>query len=335
MRGSAVWQTGVAHFSVSENGTLIYVTANQSPPSTLFWVDRDGSETLIPIEPGNYEHPRISPDGTRVALSELEPNNDIWIWDFQSGTNTRLLLGANGGDWPVWTPDGTRIAYHPGFGEIIDWKDADNRGEPERVLTGRDGRDPFHPEVFSPSGMELLFWGSASADTGIDIGMVTIASDSEPNWLLQGPYNQFNSDISPDSRWIAYQSDESGRSEIYVRSFPKVDEKRWLVSNRGGSQPLWSRDGRELFYLEPGAPPRMIAVGLQHAETDFAFVARNLVMDWPYKSTNLGRDGRSYDASADGRRFLVLKPMDGEEESPRIVVIQNWFEELKRLEATI
>ncbi len=159
--------------------------------------------------------------------------------------------------------------------------------------------------------------------------MIFLKGDSDPEWLLRDEFNERNAELSPDGRWMAYESDESGGWEIYVRPFPDVQDGRWTVSNAGGSWPLWSRDGRGLFYLQPGSPARLMAVAVETEETDpvFRFRSRQVVLDWPYFQWVVGR---SYDVSSDGR-FLVLvaEGIGDTAESPRINIVQNWFEELK------
>ncbi len=324
--------TGAANYGVADDGTLVYVTGGGAAGlRSLVWVDREGREEAIPIERSQYVYPRISPDGRRVALADLTSDGDLWVWDFVGETRTRLTLGANGGTYPVWTPDGTRIAYNPGIGDAIDWKAANNTGRPERLATGVSisGGAAF-PHFFSPSGDELVFRAQASPESGNDIGMITIGGDAEPVWLLHEPYHERNAELSPDGRWMAYQSDQSGRWQIYVRPFPHVDDGLWQVSNAGGLRPLWSRDGRELFFLEPGPPERLIAVAIEATETAFSFGSRMPLLDWPYLGAS-GPGARTYDVSDDGQQFLAIKEGGAEETTARIIVVQNWFEELRRL----
>jgi len=322
--------TGAANYGVAEDGTLVYVTGNAAGLQSLIWVDREGREEAIPIERSQYVYPRISPDGRRVALDDRNPDNDVWVWDFVGETRTRLTLGANGGNYPVWTPDGARIAYDPRTGNI-DWKAANNTGRPERLAIGvaRPGSNTPSSYFFTPSGTEFVFRDQENPETGDDIGMVTIGGDAEPVWLLHEPYHERNAELSPDGRWMAYQSDESGRWEIYVRPFPHVDDDLWPVSNAGGVKPLWSRDGRELFYLEPGPPTRLISVSIEATETVFSSGLRTPLLDWPYRG--LQGAGRTYDVSDDGQRFLAIEEGGAEGTTARIIVVQNWFEELRRL----
>ena len=151
--------------------------------------------------------------------------------------------------------------------------------------------------------------------------------------LLESDFRQGNAELSPDGRWMAYQSRESGQPEIYVRPFPNVNEGLEQVSNAGGIQPLWARSGRELFYLEPGPPERLISVPAQTGST-FDKGNPQALLDWNYREGADG-GGRNYDVSLDGQQFLVIEilPAEGssDEPPPQIVVVQNWFEELKRL----
>ena len=153
--------------------------------------------------------------------------------------------------------------------------------------------------------------------------MVTLKGDAGPIWLLNEPFNERNAELSPDGRWMAYQSDESGRWEIYVRPFPNVNDDRVQVSNVGVIKPLWARDGRELFYLEPGTPhPRMMSVAIEPGRQAFSPGSRRPLLDWPYRATGAGRE---YDVSLDGQRFLAIK-VGGTAEtgSSRAIIVQNW-----------
>ena len=177
-----------------------------------------------------------------------------------------------------------------------------------------------------------MFRTPGNPETKDDIGIVTIGDGAKPTWLLQGPYAERNAEISPDGRWIAYQSDESGQWDIYVRPFPDVDEDQTLVSRAGGVMPLWSRDGRELFYLEQGPPTSLMSVFIEASETVFSLGARTPLLDWPYRGVIWGA-GRTYDVSPNGQRFLAIKELQGGSEAgrPQIIIVENWFDELTRL----
>jgi len=324
--------TGIAQYDVSKDGTLVYVAGEGlSQNISLLWVDRDGHEEDIAIEPSAYVYPRISPDGTRVVLDARGDGPQLWIWDFAAETRTRLTIGQAAGNYPVWTSDSSRIAYNAGQGNI-DWKAANDTGTPEHLATDapRSGSTQVSPYFFTPMGDAIVFRSESNAETGDDIGMIATANGAEPEWLLAAPYQERNAELSPDGHWMAYESDESGRFEIYVRPFPDVEADRWQVSNLGGSRPLWSHDGTELFYLEPGSPERLMSVAVGLSGERFSFGARTPVLDWPYVGI-VEPPGRPYDISRDGQRFLVLREAGGEGIQPQIIVVQNWFEELKRL----
>jgi serine/threonine-protein kinase len=327
--------TGVGAYGISDSGSLVYVVGTALSARSLVWVDRAGKEEAITVSPRGYVFPRISPDGTRVAVDVRDQESDILIWDFRRQTLTRFTPTAESEAYPIWTPNGERLAYRSG--RAIQWKPADGSGVAERIT-----EKVLQPALyfFSPTGKELVFRGQGEGRGGVDIGMVSVGNDAQvvpvggstgdPVWLLQGQYAETNAELSPDGRWMAYQSNESGNAEIYVRPFPNVTEGHQQVSGAGGAQPLWSRNGRELFYLQPGPPVRLMAVPVR---TGTAFDRDNpqALFDWPYL---VGNSGRTYDVSVDGRRFLALKALvaatEGDAPRPRIIVVQNWTEELKR-----
>ena len=228
---------GAANFSLSVNGSLVYVSgsAQGGGNRSLVWVYRDGSEEALTIERSSYVYPRISADGTRVALDDRNADGDLWVWDLDQQTRTRLTVGEAGGQYPVWTADGERIAYSDGAD--IYWKAANNTGSPDRLAESpvREGSINPNPYFFSPAGTELVFQEQTNPETGDNIGMVALEDGAEPVWLLAEPFNERNAELSPDGRWMAYQSDESGDWEIYVRPFPMVDDDRIQVSNAGGA----------------------------------------------------------------------------------------------------
>jgi len=326
--------TASANYGFSDRGTLIYVPGSAADVlRTLTWVDRSGNEERLVAEPRAYVYPRISPDGGRVALDLRDEENDIWIWDFVRGTLTRFTFGPESGIYPVWTADGERVAFASGGGFF--WKASDNTGSLEQ-LGGNFGEGSQlsqsqlpTPYFFSSEGTELVFREQAHPDTLDNIGMISIEGGSEPEWLLRSEFNERNAELSPDGHWMAYESDESGQYEIYVRPFPNVEDGRWQVSNASGNRPLWSRDGRELYYLAGGAHVRLMVVPVQ---TDPTFAPENPqeLLEWPYSTRG---DGRTYDVSPDGQRFLAINTVpletDADASPPQINIVLNWFEELK------
>ena len=327
--------TDAANYDIAADGSLVYLEGTAaSALRTLVWVERSGGETAIPTEPSVYVYPRISPNGQRVALDDRNTANDIWIWDFAAQTRTRFSTGSTGGQYPVWTVDGTGIAFSVIGPSSIALRTANNTGQTTTLHTEQlNTATGLSPYFFSPSGQELVFRSIGTTSSGEDIRMLSLNAEVEPVGLLGENYLERNAELSPNGRWMAYQSDESGSYEIYVRPFPNVNDDKLQVSNAGGSHPLWSRDGRELFYLQSddSLSWRLMAVSVQTDAPAFAFSNRAALLDWPYL---VNFPGRSHDVSLDGQQFLAIKPVisaEQEESSRQIIITQNWIEELKRL----
>jgi serine/threonine-protein kinase len=326
--------TAAANYGVSEDGTLVYVKGGDNTVARrLVWVDRAGRETLLGAPPRAYNNARISPDGTMVALDVRDQDRDIWTWDLARETLTRLTFDPGEDEFPVWSPDGRRIAFSSsrGGGSPTDtslfWRAADGTGSSEQ-LAERSGQ--IFPTSFLPDATELLVYGGFSdTATNDDIALFRLEGGDPLTPLLETSFGESYPQVSPDGRWLAYVSDESGRDEIYVRPFPEVDAGgRWQVSTGGGTQPLWARNGRELFYRTVEA---VIAVPI---ETDPNFRQGNpeVVFEGNY---HLFQGGPNYDVSPDGERFLMIRQDEGASSTSQIIVVQNWFEELERLAPTV
>jgi Tol biopolymer transport system component len=325
-----------AHYAISDSGTLIYRpgTAGSSVSGqTLVWVDRKGKEELLTAPPKIYNSPKISPDGTRVALTirETQGNVDIWVWDLIRRTLTRLTFVGKSNSAPTWTPDGKRIAFlsserdslHEKTG--VYWKASDGTGADELLVLFSQLSRYFFPVCWSSGGKNLV--GTESLDfRNYDITMLSMEGNHARTPLLQEEYSENQPQISPNGHWIAYASNESNNSEIYVRSFPEVNMGRWQISTGGGHDPLWSPQGNELLYLN-GDATMAVSVETEHG---FNVVGTPQVL---FRGTYAG----PWDISPDGKRFLVIKPsgIPGEKsaaETPgKINVVLNWFEELKQL----
>ncbi len=323
--------TGAANFSVSPNGTLVYVPGGAgtqvSVTRSLVWVTRQGREQPIAAPPRTYNYASVSPDGTRVALAIDDQEHDIWTWDLARQTLTRLTFDP-GRDWyPAWAPDGRRIVFTSARGGPFNLfsRPADGTGTDERLTTSSHVQ--FGPS-FSPDGTRLVFT-EVMPDTGEDLMWLPIdpstglsAGRTEP--LLQTKFAERNAQISPDGHWLAYEANESGQEEIYVRPFPKVGGGRWQISSGGGNVALWARGGRELFYRNGNS---MMSVSVQTTPAFSAGNPRKL-----FEGYNFGF-GRSYDVSRDGQRFLMIKDnLSGDQSTTTasMVVVLNWLEELKQ-----
>ena len=329
-----VVRSGPADYSVSRSGDLIFVPGGtlRQPARTLVWVDRKGRETPIPAEPRSYEVARISPDGARIALDLRDQTNDMWIWDIARETLTSLNRDPGQDMSPLWTPDGKRIIWtssRGGGSPNLFAQAADGSGRAERLTT--------HPTVqfpisITPDGGTVL--GYTSGGGNRDLFRVSIASPGQKGEpLLAGPSAEYGPEISPDGKWLAYHSDESGEFQVYVRPFPNVESGRVQVSTAGGSRAAWSRTGSELFYLDQDG--LLTAVTVQTTGGIFSAGVPATVLNTRYHggATLGGFDLRAFDVSPDGQRFLMikevasLKPTD--ESLPSMVLVMNWFEELK------
>jgi serine/threonine-protein kinase len=329
-------RTGTAEFDVARNGTLVYLTGSAAEPvRTLVWVDRHGHEEAIAAAPARaYITPRLSPDGKRLALAILDQDNDIWLWDFARQTLTRVTSDPGLDGAPVWMPDGHRMVFTSAAGGAVAslfWQAADGTGAAERLT--QSSRTQMASAV-SPDGTRVVFTEGLG-----DVMMLTLEKDRRVQPLVQTPAAERNAEISPDGRWLAYESNDSGQFQIFVRPFPNVITGLWPVSTGGGTQPLWARNGQELFYLAPNGA--LMSVHVAPGATWTASTPTKL-MDAPYYHGGNGLFGqglfRTYDVSLDDTRFLMIKEGGGPNQStaapPSIVVVQNWFEELKGLVPT-
>ena len=254
-------------FAIANDGTLAYVRGigGGLAPRTLTWVDRVGRETPLHVPARNYTYVEISPDGTRLALDIRDQENDIWVYDLERETLQRLTFDPGRNRGAIWSPDSRRIAFSRQLGdsEEIYWQAADGSGVAEALTLGSGM--PMHPVEITTDGTTLLY---TKSDLPRDIFTIPVAGPAgvgKP--LLDGPASEGSPTVSPDGRWLAYSSDESGIYEIYVRPFPDVDAGRWQVSTAGGIHPQWSPDGRELFYLAVRtAGVAMMAVAVDSGE---------------------------------------------------------------------
>jgi len=340
--------SATGNYGLSTGGTLVYLTgislgATAAAVTTPFWVNRDGREESIPAPPRAYVYPRVSPDGTKVAFDVRDQQLDIWVWDLLRQTLTRLTFDPGEDEFPLWSPDGKRLAFSSTrvaggspFKTGLFWVAADGTGAVQPLA---QGANQTFPDAFTPDGSQVLVRGS-SLGRNDDIFLVSLNRTSaegtagpEVRPLLQTMFNEQNPALSPNGRWVAYQSDESGPEEIYVRPFPDVNAGRWQVSTGGGVQVAWARSGRELFYR---SGTTLLVVPVQTA-TGFVAGAPKALFEGQYYR---GLTGRSYDVAPDGQRFLFLKPVPAGDSGatprprPRIMIVENWTEELKRLVPT-
>jgi len=320
--------TGAGKFAVSDNGTIAFLPGAGDEVSDLVWVDREGREEKSGAPPRAYQYPRISPDGTRVAASVSDGEADIWIWDFARKTMSRLTSGADQDNYPVWTPDSRQVLYRTGQGVGTDIfrRMADGTGVAEQFTTTPTTLDtPF--QVLKDLRVLAL---SADGRKSF-LYMHTPGGDGAAAPLIPTSSRQGGSaEVSPDGRWIAYQSEEGSTSdEIHVRPFPETGGGHWQISSGGGRMPMWSKDGKELFFRTANRS-RLMGVRVQASpgRPDFLYETPAQVLDTiTWRGGNVGRP---YDISADGRRFLAIIPVTvNTSDRPTITVITNWFDELR------
>ena len=313
-------------FSASGNGELVYQTGKGQTLSALRWLDRNGAILETVGEPAlflNGGDPEISPDGRRATASILDlrtGQTDIWIVDLATGTRRRFTTGAGSKEWCTWSPDGGRVAHsisNPrGTGYDIVSKPIGG-SEPEVTLAS----DPVEfqaPLGFSPDGNFFLY--SKRKNERDDLWILSLTGDQKPRPFLATPALEPIGQFSPNGRYVAYQSDETGRFEIYIATFPDPGS-RWQISQNGGIEPRWSGDGKELFYFAPDNRLMAAQVKTEGATFD-AGVIRPL-----FQARSMGFTYR-YDVANDGKRFLVVAGLP-QDLSP-ITVLTNWTAELTK-----
>ncbi len=322
--------SAAAQYSFSTTGSLVYVSGGvQSAQSRLVWVSRNGAEQPVVAPALPYRFPRLSPDGRRLAVDIAEEETQVWLYDLSRETLTRLTFEGSVNYLPTWTRDGKRIAFQSnkeGPGNIF-WQLADGSGGFERLTTSEYTQGPMS---WSPDGQQLAFhevnpatqrdiWVLRMGDPSAGSGQVRMAQP-----FLRTRFDELVPLFSPDGRWLAYISNESGRYEIYVQPYPGPGGK-WQISTEGGTEPAWNPNGRELFYR---SGDKMMAVDIA-IQPGFAAGKPRMLFEGRYKPAPFPI--ANYDVSPDGQRFLMLKPGESAEAAPtQINVVQNWFEELKQ-----
>ncbi len=307
------------NFSLSDEGSLVYVRARSG--GTLVWVDRKGNEEPLEFEPRDYSTPRISPEGDRAAIAITDRGNrDIWILDLKRQTLSRLTSSQSSESRPLWTVDGAQVVFgsdRKGGSVDLYSKAADGTGQVD-LLWAKPGTHV--PSSWSTDAKLLIFDEWIMGDTW-DTGVLSMEGEPSTRLILKEEFQERFSEVSPDGAWIAYVSDETGQFEIYVRPFPKVEDWKVAISRGGGISPTWGPDGRELFYRNG---TKMMAVSIQ-TEPSFAHGTPEVLFERFPDTSHV----RQYDISPDDGRFLMIK-----QDEPEMVLVQNWFEELKRLVPT-
>jgi Tol biopolymer transport system component len=291
------------------------------------WVDRDGGEEILPAPARDYQSVTISPDGNRAVVQVMEATTAMWLYDFARHTLTPLATPGGSSQAPVWTPDGTMVIYRgtrAGTRNIYR-RAADGTGDEER-LTDKVGTTQS-PTSVSPDGEWLVYNDAGERTQGSGgVWMLPLRGAGEPIPIVQTPPAFGNGQISPDGRWMAYLSAASGTTELFVQPFPGPGASR-QVSNGGASEPLWSPDGRELFYLNGS---KLLAVDVTTGPALVVGQPR-VLFEGRYREQINGNT--AYDVSPDGRRFLRIRQVTPEPGDDHLEVVLHWTEQLKRLAA--
>jgi dipeptidyl aminopeptidase/acylaminoacyl peptidase len=325
--------TGAGRFDFSRTGTFLYESGVGVLPWTIAWLDGDAKRAPLLAGPSLYYSPRVSPDGQRLALGiDSGKGQDIYVYDRQRDVQTRLTYAGLPSADPVWSPDGKHLMFRTyGATQALWWVRSDGSGEPVLFLDGNVG--DLSPHSLSPDGRRVIYSARGSTDNdlwtiALDTSDVDHPKASRPEPFFHSTGNETRPAFSPDGRWVAYQSNESGQLEIYVRAFDANGSRagKWQVSSGGGDQPIWSRRGRNLFFLSGDS-----LMVTEYQNVDGTFVASKPRV-WA-TVPRIGNTGFSrYDVTPDGSRVVILMRAQPEVGGlrPRMHLLLNFFDEIVR-----
>ena len=321
--------SGGGHFSVSRNGMLVYLPGGGIRERRLIWRDRAGRAEPIAAQPSGYVQARISPDGSKAVLEVSGRQSDLWLWDFARESMTRLVVDPSNDEQPEWSPDGQHIIFRSDRNETFGLYRiaADGTGDVETLIESARGLNPLS---FTRDGNRLIV-NEVLADGGApELSIVTLEGEPRVEPLFHPGYLIDDADISPDGRWLVYESGAGGGVDIFVRPFPDLDAGRFPISTDGGFSSMWGPDGSEIFFGERGSGNGLMRVEVTTEPTFTASRPERLFLhDQP-----LDRRDRDYDIHPDGERFLMISATDGSTGGDplsgllRIEVVLNWHQEL-------
>ena len=315
---------GSAKLDFSQIGTLVYRSGGGGGGLvTVQWVDAAGKTQPLLAKPDAYQRPSLSPDGNRLAIS----TSDIWVYEWQRDTMTRLTFGPGPSIYPIWSPDGQYTLFQAPGG--VFWTRSDGAGKPQQLTQSKNAQYPWS---FTGDGKRLAF-NELTPENQYDIWTVPLESDGaglragKPEPFLQTPFDERHGSFSPDGRWMAYSSNESGSFQVYVRAFPDKGGK-WQISNSGGMYPVWSRNVRELFYR---TEDNQIMVASYTVKGD-SFVADKPRVWSEKRIADIGLLA-NYDLAPDGKRIAALLPAGTPEDQKaqnHVIFLENFFDEVRR-----
>jgi serine/threonine-protein kinase len=320
--------TGMAAFSISSAGHLVYAAGPEERGTRAFvWVDKDGHKSALPLKPSSYLHPRLSPDGRQLAYEIEGASHDIFTYDFERGTNNRMSLdGAS--HWPLWTPDGQKLTFRSWKTGTMTmwWMPADKSDSPKQLTTIGSMQSP---ESWSPDGKTLAFTQMDDPESGSDIYVLSLDGDTTPRALIRTKFSEGSPKFSPNGAWLAYSSNEGGQPEVFARAYP--GGQTIPISTSGGTDPLWRRDGRQLYY-RLGDLMMVVDIGsggLPEVSKPRVLWRGNYLAGAGSSCGMAGPTSSNYDVTPDGERFLMIEDASPAVECERLRVVSNWSLELK------
>ena len=322
--------TGMAAFSISADGSLVYaVGAVEGGARVPVWVDRKGTATPLPLPPRSYLHPRLSPDGRQLAIEVEGASHDFYAYDLSRGVLTKMSFdGAS--HWPIWTPKGDRLTFRSWkTGTMTMWWMPTDRSGPPELLTNVGSMQS--PESWSPDGKTLALTQMDDPQSGSDIYVLALDGDRRPHPLIRSRFSEGSPKFSPDGKWLAYSSNESGRPEIYAMAYPGPGPKI-QISDNGGTDPVWRRYGGELYYRNGDLMMAVSITGGQNpAVSKPSLLWQGHYMAGVGSSCGIaGPTSSNYDVTAGGERFLMIQDKSQDVVSKLLHVVPNWSEEVKR-----
>ncbi|MDQ5870973.1 MAG: serine/threonine-protein kinase [Acidobacteriota bacterium] len=322
---------GVASFAITADGAIVYADGPPvvEPPTTVFRLDRDGRETPLPLPEGVYSYPRLSPDGTRLALQKCAGEScKIFLYDLHRNVLSPFTSEPGRFFSPVWSPDGSRLAYSglTTGNPTLYVKNTDGSGQPVRLT---DAAMAEFPNSWSPDGRTLVYVGVTGGQRlNRDIWFVSLDGKRNARPWFESPHNENAASFSPDGRWIAYVSDESGRQEVYVRPLPGPGGST-KISSEGGSEPVWTRGGRELLYRQAN---QFLAVEIR-TEPVFAVGRPRVLFSGDYLPGGREDAPFGYDVSRDGNEIYAVRTVPAPEPERRLAIVTNWLQAIAASDA--
>jgi Tol biopolymer transport system component len=311
----ALGPRGSANAVLSSNGTLVYLTGSAAQRVVI--AEPGGKERFLIAEPRPYTYPRLSPDGKRIAISVAgDGRTDVWIYTIADATLTRVTSEGSTNERAEWSPDGSRVIYRSDASGGSSLWQAPADGSGHASVFFKPLEPPVWEGVFTPDGQTLIYRVGAIGRG--DVMYRRMSGDTTPHVIAATPFAEWTPRVSPDGHWVAYSSNESGAYQVYVRPFPGPGA-RFQVSTAGGEMPVWSRDGRHLYFI---IDREIVAADLAFAPT-FRVTRRANVVEGDFAA--LSRGHAVFDAMPDGKSLLIIRAVnDGQ-----AIIVVNWLDELR------